>query len=64
MLFFINVFTRAAFMDLGKTTRDNDLLIIFVIGLIRSNVGIGSTAKKALDDLFSNCLIRVSIKGP
>jgi len=72
MVFFkiINGFTRAAFMDLGKTHRDNDLLTIFVIGLIRtsrqsfkSHIGIGSTAQKALDDLFSNCLISVSVKG-
>ena len=65
---FINGFTRAAFMDLD--TRDNDLLTIFVIGFIRTSrqsftsyVGIGSTAQKALDDLFSNCLISVSLKG-
>ena len=42
-------------MDLGKTPRDNDLLTIFVIGLIRtsrqsltSHEGIESTAQKAL----------------
>ena len=69
-MFCINGFTRAAFMDLGKTPSDNDLLIIFVIGLIRtsrqsftSHVGIGSTAQKALGDLFSNCLISLSVKG-
>jgi len=60
----------AAFMDLGKTSRDNDLLTIFVIEFIRtfrhsltSHVGIRSTAQKALDDFFSNCLISVSVKG-
>ena len=59
----INGFTRAAFMDLGKIPRDNDLLIIFVIGLIRtsrqyftSHVSIRSTAQKPLDDLFFNVL--------
>ena len=69
-MFFINGFTRAAFMDLGKTPRDNDLLTIFVIGFIRTSrqfftsyVGIGSTAQKALDDFFSNSLISVSVKG-
>ena len=57
-------------MDIGKTPRDNDLLTIFVIGLIRtsrqyftSHIGIGSTAQKTLDDLFSNYLISVSVKG-
>jgi len=67
--FFINGFTRAVFMDLWKTLSDNDLLTIFVIGLIRtsrqsftSHVGIGSTAQKTLDDLFSNCPISVSLK--
>jgi len=57
-------------MDLGKTPRDNDVLTIFVTELIRtsilsctSHVGIGSAAQKALDDLFSNCLIFVSVKG-
>ena len=51
----------AAFIDLGKTPRDNDLLTIFVIGFIRtfrqsstSHVGIGSTAQKVLDDLDAN----------
>jgi len=59
----------AAFMDLGKRSRDNDLLTIFVIQLIRtfrhsftSHVGIGSTGQKALDDIFSNCLISVFVK--
>jgi hypothetical protein len=68
--FFINGFTRAAFMDLGKTPRGNDLLTIFVIEFIRtsrqsftSHVGIGLTAQKALDDFFINCLISVSVKG-
>ncbi|KAK2158475.1 hypothetical protein LSH36_169g03028 [Paralvinella palmiformis] len=28
-----------------------------------SHLGIGSTAQKALDDFFSNCLISVSVKG-
>ena len=53
-----------AFMDLGKKPRDNDLSDIFVIALIRTlrqsfttDVGIGSTAQNALDDMFSNCLI-------
>jgi len=61
----INGFTRAALMDLGKTPRDDDLLTIFVIGLIRTSrhVGIRSTAQKALDDMFSNCLISVSVKS-
>jgi len=61
--FFINGFTRAVFIDLGKTPRDNEVLTIFVIGPIRtsrksftSHVAIGSTAQKALDDLFSNCI--------
>ena len=56
-MFFINGFTKAAFMDLGKTPRDNDLLIIFVIELISqsrqsftSHVGIDVPAQKALDD--------------
>ena len=47
-------------MDIGKISRDKDLLAIFVIGLIgtsrqsvTSDVGIWSTAQKALDDLFS-----------
>ena len=51
-------------MDLGKTPRDNDLLTILVIGFIRtsresftSHVGIGSTAQKALDDLYKNFII-------
>jgi len=68
-IFLFNGFARAAFMDLLKQPRDNDLLTIFVIELIRtsrqsftSHVGIGSTAQKALDDIFSNCLISVSIK--
>ena len=68
--FFINGFTRTAFVDLGKTPRDNELLTIFVTELIRtytqsftSHVGKGSTAQKALDDIFSNCLISVSVKG-
>ena len=67
-MFFINGFTRAAFIDLRETPRDNYLFTTFVIGLIRtsiqsftSHVGIGSTAQKALDDLFSNCLISVSV---
>jgi len=41
---------------------------MFVIGLIRtsiqtftSHVGIGSAAQKAVDDLFSNCLISVTV---
>jgi len=34
---FINGFTKAAFVDLVKTLRDNDLLTIFVIGLIRTS---------------------------
>ena len=53
-------------MDLGKSPRDNDLITIFVIGFIRtsrqsftSHVGIGSTAQKALDGFFSNCLYLV-----
>ena len=54
-------------MDLGKTPRNNDLLTIFVIGTPRqsftSHVGIGSSAQKALNDFFSNCLISVSVKG-
>ena len=57
-------------MDLGKTLRDNDLLTIFVIELIRTSrqsftsyIGIGPTAQKALDDIFSNCLISVSVIG-
>jgi hypothetical protein len=57
-------------MDLGKTLIDNDSLTIIAIGLIRktrhsftSNVGIGSTAQKALDDFLSKCLISVSVKG-
>jgi len=50
-------------MYLGETPRDNGLLTVFVIGLITSQVGIGSTSQKALDDLFSNCLISVSVKG-
>ena len=60
----------ATFMDLGKTTRDNDLLTIFVIGLIRtlrqsftSHVGKESIAQKALDNFLSNGLISVSLKG-
>jgi len=58
---FINGFTRAAFTDLGKTPRDNDVLTIFVIGLIRtyrqsftSHVSIGSNAQKAIDDFSAN----------
>ena len=69
-VFFINGFTRATFMDLGNTLIDNDSLTIIAIGLIRklrhsftSNVGIGSTAQKALDDFLSKCLISVSVKG-
>ena len=67
--FFINGFTRAAFMDLGKIPRDNDILNIFVTGFIRTSrksftnhVGIGSTAQKALDDLLGNFLISVFAK--
>ena len=67
--FYVNGFTRAAFVNLEKTPRDNDLLTMFVIGLIirsrqsfTSHVGIGSSAQKALDDLYSNCLISVSVK--
>jgi len=48
---FINGFTRAALMDRGQIPKDNNVLNIFVIGLIRtprqyctSNAGIGSTA--------------------
>ena len=55
---------------LGQTPRDNELLTILVNGLIRtsrqsftSHVDIESTAQKALDDLFSNCLASVSVKG-
>jgi len=47
-----------------------DVLTIFVIGFIRTSrqsftsyVGMGSTAQKVLDDLFSNCLISVFVKG-
>ena len=55
----------------NKTPRYNYVLTICVIGFIRtprqsftSYVGIGSTAPKTLDDLFSNCLISpVSVKG-
>jgi len=68
--FFINGFTRAVFIDLGKTPRDNDVLTIFLIGLIKtsrqsftSHIGIGSTAQQAIDDLFTNCVIYVSSKG-
>jgi len=57
-------------MDLGKTSRHNDVLTIIVIGLIRTSrqlflsyICIGSSGKKALDDLFSNCQISVSVKG-
>ena len=34
---FINGFTRADFMDLGKINRDIDLLTIFVIRVIRTS---------------------------
>ena len=57
----------ATFLDFGKTPRDNDILTIF--GLIRtsrhsstSHVGIGSTGQKALDDVYSDCLISVSVR--
>jgi len=58
-------------MDLGKTSsRNNDLLTVFVIGFFRtsrqffaSHVDIGSTVQIALDELYNNCLISVSIKG-
>jgi len=57
-------------MELGTTPRDNDLLIILVIGLMgisiysfTRHIAIGSTAQKALDKLFSNCPIPVSLKG-
>ena len=60
----------AAFLDIGKTPRDNDVLTIFVIELLKTSrqsftthVDIGPTAQKALDDFFSNCLISVSVKG-
>ena len=59
VFFLINGFTRAAFMDLGETPNVNDLML--VTGPIRtsrhcftSHVGIGSTPKTALYDLFSN----------
>jgi len=65
---FVNGFTRAVFIDLGKTPRDNDLLTIFV--LIRTSrhpfkglVDIGSTAQQALDEPFSNCQISVFVRG-
>ena len=35
--FVINGFTKAAFVDPGKTQRDNDLSLIFVIWLIRTS---------------------------
>ena len=57
-------------MDFGKAPRDNDLLTLFVIGLIRtsrqsfvSHVGIGSTAQKALDDLFQQLSDTVPVNG-
>ena len=60
-MFFIKGFTGAAIMDLGETPRYNNVLTTFAIELIRTSrqsftghVGIGSTAQKALDDLFSN----------
>ena len=60
----------AAFMDLGKTPRYNDLLTMFVIGLSRTSrhsftthLVIESTAHKSLDDPFSSCLISVSVQG-
>jgi len=68
-MFLINRFW-VAFMDLVNTPKDNDLLTKFVIGHIRtsrqsftSHVGIGSTAHKALYDLFINCPISASVKG-
>jgi len=54
-------------MDPGKTPTDNNVLATFVIRTSRQSftghVDIGSTAQKALDDLFSNCPISVSVKG-
>ena len=57
-------------MALGKTPKNTNLLTIFVIGLIRIYrhsftiyAVIGSTAQKALDDHFSNCLKSFSVKG-
>ena len=57
-------------MNLGNTTKDTDLLIVFVIRLIRTSilsltryVCIGLTAQKALDDLLSNYLISFPAKA-
>jgi len=65
-------------MDLGKTSRNNYLITIFVTGLIRilgfnedltslcafnGSMCTRSAGQKTLDDLFSNCLISVSVRG-
>jgi len=54
-------------MDIGKTSRNKDLLINFLTGLtsryaFTSHVGVRSTAQKVSDELFSNCLISVSVR--
>ena len=60
----------AAFSDLVKASGDNDVLTIFVIRPIRiwrhsftSHIGILSTAHKALDDHFQQCLIPIAISS-
>jgi len=50
-------------MDLGKTPRENELLTTFVSRLIRTYRHYFTTAQKALNDPFSNCLISISVKG-
>ena len=61
--FFINGLTRAAFMDLGRTPRYNDLLTIFVFGLIRTSRESFTNKVNCTENIFSNCLISVSVKG-
>jgi len=64
----INGISRATFLDLEL--RDNNVLTIFAIGLIRtcrfsfiSHISKGSALQKAFDDPFRNDLIPVSVKG-
>jgi len=68
VFYFIRGFTRAAFGDSGNTPEDNVVLTILAIGpmstschSLTNHVGMGSASQKAFEDLFSSCLISLTV---
>ena len=59
-----------AFVDSGNTPDGNYVLTTFKIGpgrmswhSLANHVGMGSASQKAVEDLFSSCLISLTVKG-